>query len=156
MSEAKLLKPELIHLLEFRLIKGQIDSPFDFKMDKIEDYDLKVEFEMGFNHEEKLVRSDFTVNVTTKSKEQVTEEAKAYYQFAYIFNIENLEELATKDDNGVMVNSNLGNAMASITYSTSRGILLSRFMGTVMQDFMLPVISPNELLKPRPENEPKL
>lgn len=149
MSEAKLLKPELIHLLEFRLIKGQIDSPFDFKMDKIEDYELKVEFEMGFNHEEKLVRSDFNINVTTKSVDQVTEEARASYQFAFVFNVENLEELVTTDENGLKVSSNLGNAIASITYSTSRGILLSRFMGTVMQDFMLPVISPNELLKPK-------
>lgn len=149
MSDPKLLNPDLIHLLEFRLIRGQIDSPFDFKMNEIEDYDLSVEFEMGFNHEEKLVRSDFSFNVATKSSEKSTEEAKASYQFAFIFNVENLEELVTKEEDGLRINSNLGNAIASITYSTSRGILLSRFMGTVMQDFMLPVISPNELLKPK-------
>jgi hypothetical protein len=153
MSDPKLLKPELIHLLEFRLIKGKIDSPFEFKMSNIENYNLNVEFEMGFNHAEKLVRSDFSVNVTTISKEKSAEEATANYQFAFIFNVENLDELVVNDETGMKVNSNLGNAIASITYSTSRGILLSRFMGTVMQDFMLPVINPNELLNKKEQKK---
>jgi hypothetical protein len=41
----------------------------------------------------------------------------------------------------------LGNALASITYSTSRGILMTRFQGTALSDFILPVINPNNLLE---------
>jgi len=40
----------------------------------------------------------------------------------------------------------LANAIASISYSTARGIIVSRFQGTALCDFILPVISPNDLL----------
>jgi hypothetical protein len=40
----------------------------------------------------------------------------------------------------------LGNALSAITYSTARGILLTRLQGTAFQDFILPIINPNNLL----------
>ncbi|GAO27720.1 hypothetical protein JCM15548_14569 [Geofilum rubicundum JCM 15548] len=40
----------------------------------------------------------------------------------------------------------LGNALSSVTYSTSRGILLTKMQGTALQNFVLPIINPNKLL----------
>jgi hypothetical protein len=40
----------------------------------------------------------------------------------------------------------LGNALASITYSTTRGILMTGFQGTALCNFILPVKDPDELL----------
>jgi hypothetical protein len=147
MSDPNLLKPELIQILEFRLIKGLMESPFDFKVKKIQSFDSTTNLELGFNQQENLVKADFTFDVSTISEENATPEARAVYQFAFIFQVENLDELVKSDDSGLTVNSNLGNAIASITYSTSRGILWSRFQGTVMENFILPVIDPNILLK---------
>jgi hypothetical protein len=45
------------------------------------------------------------------------------------------------------IHSGLANAIASISYSTARGIILSRFQGTALREFILPVIDPNSLLK---------
>jgi hypothetical protein len=146
MPENKLLQPEKIHLLDFKLIKGQIDSPFDFIPDHVEYFDYNVDFKTSFNFNEKLVKTDFTIHTKTKSKEKV-EEANSFYHFVYIFRVDNLDELALKDDAGTLkINSSLGNALASITYSTSRGVLMSRFQGTVFKDFILPVTDPNSLL----------
>ncbi|MNY64312.1 hypothetical protein D3C86_2014030 [compost metagenome] len=50
-------------------------------------------------------------------------------------------------DETITIHPALGNALASITYSTSRGILMTRFQGTVLSDFILPVIDPNSLLE---------
>jgi hypothetical protein len=61
--------------------------------------------------------------------------------------VENMEELLEADEkNKISYDAALGNAIASIVYSTSRGILMSRFQGTVFADFILPVIDPNQLL----------
>jgi hypothetical protein len=65
----------------------------------------------------------------------------------YIYHVENLEELVKPAKNHLIdLNPALGNALSSITYSTSRGILLARVQGTALQNFVLPIINPNKLL----------
>ena len=103
---------------------------------------------MGFNLEDKLVRADFSVHVETKSNEDTIEEAVGNFSFVYVFYVDNIEELTTLEkDETITIHPALGNALASITYSTSRGILMTRFQGTVLSDFILPVINPNDLLE---------
>jgi hypothetical protein len=145
--DKKNIQPEKIHIREFRLIKGQIDSPYEFRISNIESFDYKVDFKTGFNMNENLIKADFIIGVSTISKEKDIE-ASGLYHFAFIFFVENLNEHATINNDGMVDwNPFLANAIASITYSTSRGILLSRFQGTVMDDFILPVVDPNTLLQ---------
>lgn len=145
---AKTLIPEKIEIIDFKIISGQINNPFDFDLDKVEGHDFNVEFNLGFNIPKKLVKADFKVFIETKSKDQTVEEAKGAFHFVYVYNVGNVEELAEiMDDKTVTVEGSLGNALASITYSTSRGILMTRFQGTSLENFILPVINPNELLK---------
>jgi hypothetical protein len=143
--DAKRIQPEKITLREFRLVKGQIDSPFDFKVSDIKSFDFKVDFRTGFNLDEGLIKADFVIDVATISNEPVTE-ATCNYHFVFLFHVEDLREHTLEgEDKNVDWNPFLANAIASITYSTSRGILISRFQGTVMKDFILPVVDPNSL-----------
>jgi len=145
--ERKPIQPEKIVIREFRLVKGQIDSPFDFRVSNIKSFDFNVNFNTGFNLEENLIKADFVIEVKTLSEEAATE-AICTYHFVFLFFVEGLKEHAQRQDDGTIDwNPYLANAIASITYSTSRGILLSRFQGTVMKDFMLPVVDPNALLQ---------
>jgi hypothetical protein len=145
---ANFLKPEKIEIVKFKIIKGQINSPFDFEEDKVEGHSYNVNFELGFNIPDKLIKADFSVNVETKSNKESTEEAMGAFSFVYVYRVDNIEELTKSEkDNTVSISPALGNALASITYSTSRGILMTRFQGTALSNFILPVINPNELLK---------
>lgn len=145
---ANFLHPEKIEIVDFKIIKGQINSPFDFENKKVEGHIFNVDFELGFNLEDKLARADFSVNVETKSNGDNIEEAVGNFSFVYVFYVDNIEELTTLEkDETIAVHPALGNALASITYSTSRGILMTRFQGTVLSDFILPVINPNDLLE---------
>jgi hypothetical protein len=145
---ANMLKPDKIEIVDFKIIKGQINSPFDFEIEKVEGHTFNVDFELGFNLEDKLVKADFLVNVETKSIEEEIEEAVGAFSFVYVFYVDNIEELTTLEkDQTVALHPSLGNALASITYSTSRGILMTRFQGTALSDFILPVINPNNLLE---------
>lgn len=147
MQETK-FNAERIEIVEFKIIKGQIESPFDFNMATIEGHTFNVEFEMGFSLEESLVKADFKVFVETKSTGSISQEAKGNFHFVYIFHIEDLDELAVQNSDNVLdINSWLGNALASITHSTSRGVLMTRFQGTALEHFIMPVIDPNTLLK---------
>ena len=145
---ANILQPEKIEIVDFKIIKGQINSPFDFENEKVAGHTFNVDFELGFNLEDKLVRADFSVHVETKSNEDSIEEAVGNFSFVYVFYVDNIEELTTLEkDETITIHPALGNALASITYSTSRGILMTRFQGTVLSDFILPVINPNDLLE---------
>lgn len=147
MSVNKLI-PEKIEIVDFKIINGQINSPFEFENDNVEGHVFNVDFDLGFNIEEKLVKADFKVFVETKSKDEGIEEAKGTFHFIYVFIVENVNELTKIElDESIDIDGALGNALASITYSTSRGILMTRFQGTALENFILPVINPNELLK---------
>ncbi len=64
------------------------------------------------------------------------------------FDIENRAELIEKSaDGSVHVSKALGNAVASITYSTARGVLWARYQVTSFSGFLLPIIDPNLLLE---------
>lgn len=143
--DPKRIQTDKIIIREFRLIKGQIDSPFDFKTSNIKSFDFNVDFNTGFNLDEGLVKADFIINISSVSIEPATE-ATSTYHFVFLFHVEDLRENARLDESNSMDwNPFLANAIASITYSTSRGILMSRVQGTVMQDFILPVVDPNTL-----------
>lgn len=145
---ANILQPKKIEIVDFKIIKGQINSPFNFNEENVEGHTFNVDFELGFNLEDKLIKADFSVNVETKSNNEDIEEAIGNFSFVYIYYVDNIEELTTLEaDETITVHPALGNALASITYSTSRGILMTRFQGTVLSDFILPVIDPNSLLE---------
>ena len=148
MSKKAELQPEKIHLVDFKIIKGQIESPFDFDPEKVISHPFQVSFELGFSFENKLTKTTFSIALQTESEPE-QEEAKGYFEFVYVFEVENLSDLTKfnhKNEEEVEVDGNLGAALASIVYSTSRGILMTRFQGTVLQGFILPVIDPTELL----------
>jgi hypothetical protein len=70
------------------------------------------------------------------------------FTLIFIYRVENLEELAIEDKNKKLnLNPGLANALSSVTYSTSRGILITRLQGTALQNFVLPIINPNNLLR---------
>lgn len=146
-EKTRLLQPEKIQIVKTTIVKCYIDSPFGFIAEKANGYDFNRDFQLGFNLEDKLVKADFKVEITTKSEGENVEESKGSFHFVYVFHVENLEELAIPDKNyKIELNGGLGNALASITYSTTRGILFARLKGTSLENFVLPVIDPNKLL----------
>lgn len=146
METARLIA-EKIEIVNFKIIKGQINSPFEFEVDKVKGHTFNLNFEMGFNLDKKLVKADFKVIVETKSTKSNIEEAKGEFHFVYVYFIENIENLVKlNQDNRVEVEHSLANALASISHSTSRGILMTRFQGTALENFIMPVINPDNLL----------
>ncbi len=142
------LIPEKINIISTQIVKFNIDSPFDFLIQNIEGHNYNLDFELAFNLDDSLVKADLIINVSTISKAEVENESAGEFHIVYVFQVDNLNELVITDDNNeISLNGGLGNALASITYSTSRGILLARLKGTGLGNFVLPVIDPNSLLK---------
>lgn len=149
MTTTQKLVPEKIKIIDFRIIKGYVECPFELQIGDIEQFQSNLEFDIGFNEEKKFVKADLKINIVTHSKGQVFAEAKSDFHIVFVYYVENLEELISFDTKKqVTVDAGLANAIASITYSTSRGVLMTRLQGTALKDFILPVIPPNNLIKP--------
>lgn len=139
--------PEKITIAEFKMVKGQVDVPEDFDTVKVKGYHLDNSLQLGFNLVEKLVKADFTIEIKTESTSQISKEATGNFHLVFIYNVENLQDLAKPDNNNLIeLHPGLANALSSVTYSTSRGILSTRLQGTALQNFVLPIINPNKLL----------
>jgi hypothetical protein len=141
--------PEKIHIIDMKIIYAAIDSPFEFLKDKIKDFHSTCSCRLSFNLEDKMVKSDFEVEIESESeKETNIEEVNAKFKLTFFFFVENLDELSIKKENDTLeLKGGLESVIASITYSTSRGILMTRFQGTAFSDFILPVINPDSLLQ---------
>ena len=148
MLDKSKFNPEKINLVDCKIIKAQVDMPENFDLNKVAGYKLDNTLQLGFNLEDKLAKADFTINIQSDSKGDNEFEASGDFHLVYIYRIENLEELAVLDKNNrVDLNPSLANALSSVTYSTSRGILITRLQGTALQNFVLPIINPNNLLR---------
>jgi hypothetical protein len=148
MQDKNVFNPEKIALIDFKMIKAQVDTPENFDIGKVIGHQLDNSFQLGFNLDDKLAKADFTVSVRTDSKGENESEATGNFHLIFIYRIENLEELAIPEKNKRLnLNPGLANALSSVTYSTSRGILLTRLQGTALQNFVLPIINPNNLLQ---------
>jgi hypothetical protein len=147
MSDYQLFDPEKLSIIEFKFIKGQVDTPEDFIIDLVDGHQLENTLQLAFNLEEKLVKVDFTIEIRTESRGENAKEGTGSFHLVFIYRVENLEELAKPAKNNLIdLHPALGNSLSSITYSTARGILLTRLQGTALQNFILPVINPNKLL----------
>lgn len=146
-DNSNLFDPEKIIFVEFKMMKGQVDVPEEFETANVEGYHLDNSLQLGFNLNDKLVKADFTIDIYTESRGKNVKEATGNFHLVFIYQVENLNVLAKPDDkNLIELNQVLANALSSVTYSTSRGILLTRLQGTALQNFVLPIINPNKLL----------
>ena len=147
MQDSKFV-PEKISLIDFKMIKGQVDTPENFDLSKVAGYQLENSLQLAFNLDDKMAKADFTVNVKSESKSVNETEASGSFHLMFIYRIDNLEELAIPEKNNRLdLDPGLANALSSITYSTARGVLMTRLQGTALQNFVLPIINPNNLLR---------
>ena len=146
MQDKQLFVPEKISMLEFKMLKGQVEAAESFDADSVLKHQVKSTLELGFNITDKLVKADFTIAITADSEGLEKSSVTGNFHFVFVYKVDNLDELAIVGKNNMVdLDGALGNALSSITYSTSRGILLTRLQGTALQNFILPVINPNNL-----------
>lgn len=147
MQDNKKFNPENISFLEFKVIKGQVNAPEEFNTDSVVGHHLETKFELSFNLELKQVKADLKLDIKTDSAKKNKKEASAKFDFIYIFKVKDLELYAKLNKEKLInVDSILASTLASLAYSTSRGILLTRLQGTALQNCIIPVVNPIKLL----------
>ena len=147
MSDKKNFDPESISLIDFKLLKGNVETPVDFDVNMVAGHDLENNLEFGFNIDDQLAKTNLLVEIKTKSQDKITEEASCSYHLIFLFKIEGMGQFVTIDEKKLItVHPAVANALAAVSYSTARGVLLSRLQGTAFSNFILPVLNTAKLL----------
>ncbi|RZK01776.1 MAG: hypothetical protein EOO46_19285 [Flavobacterium sp.] len=139
--------PEKLSIIDFKLNKAQVDAPEDFEPDNVDGHKIDATLKLGFKLEEELVKCDLYIDVTTQSEELNVLEAKGTFLLSYIIKVEGLSELTKLKGDVMDLHPDLAISLSSITYSTSRGVLITRLQGTPLQNMILPVVDPLKLLE---------
>lgn len=138
---------EKIKLISIGLIKGNVTSPENFNPKLIKGYSVSSSIKFSSIPEEKLVKSAILISVTTDSKTKKGGEAAGEFLYEFIYHVENLEMVSRDSaENGVELQAAFGEMLASITYSTSRGLLISKLQDSPLKGFILPFIDLRTLI----------
>ena len=147
MLDNTLFDPEKLSIAAFEMSGAKIYVLEGFENNQIENFIVENNLQMASDINEKLIKADFSVKISTKSKINNENEATVNFQFVVIFKIENLENLSYADNGKTIIHHELASAIASTTYATARGILITKLENTIFQNFILPIINPNKLLE---------
>jgi len=110
------------------------------------DYDFDFTIQPSANLVEKWLKFVFscTVNVCRKDKNKL--DIASNFEIAYIFIVDNLDQIAKElPNNQIQVPQDVLDSLYNITYSTSRGIIYTRCLGTIMKNVIIPVVSTPKL-----------
>jgi hypothetical protein len=145
MSSFGIVDPTKIALRKVKIAKAIIEHPDDSMPIEIKGFKTDVAFKTALNLEDKLVKTELELKIETDSEGSAS--AICNYYIHFIFYISNLNDLAKIENNALIVSKSLHSTLASVSYSTARGMLLDRLQNTVFEDFILPIVNSNNLIK---------
>ncbi len=145
-KKAPQLQASSIDIMEIKIIEGHVESNEDFDDRLIAAFDSDCSLRFFTGAEREGLRGELKIWVETQSDPPQVE-AHGHFHFQFLFLIKDLQTWLPEGPNGELsIASSLQNAIAAVSYSTARGILIGRFHGTAFHRFILPVINPADLL----------
>lgn len=142
--EKKPVDPEKIIIENINVKKGYINSDTETLEKPITLFDLKFNVDHGVDINNKAARFVLTISMTGVDEEtQKPLSVSGEYSIEFLFTVENLEDYVIRGET-ITLDANLGVTLLSIAYSTARGIIATRTMGTVLNGIILPVIDPKK------------
>lgn len=103
-----------------------------FKLEKVD---------LGFNIEKNIAKIIFEI--------QLGGQCECSFKIGLILNVDNIEEMVGKGDNGefIPLNKDFYPHIFAISYSTIRGIVYTKTLGTKNAGIILPVVHPKRFYK---------
>ena len=146
MEEQEKVIPDKIHLIRAKTIAGFLNHAEDIDDDEIKGFSSSFNFTTAYSIESKRIKNTLSIDINAE-KENISIELEAGYTVEFTFEIDNLEELSEKQEDGtVKISIHLAATLAGVCYSTLRGIVLTRTQGTPLNGMIMPVINPYTLL----------
>lgn len=137
-----LVNPDKIHLRRIAQIGFSVQgNPQD-------SINLHTHFSSAVSIDEKanalVVRLTTAIRTTSIKNDELA--AKADFEQEYHFQVDNLPDLINTRDGHQLIDQRLVTTLISISISTARGIVWAQTKGTLLEDFVLPVVNPSKIV----------
>jgi hypothetical protein len=150
MSETpKGVDPNQISILSIRTLRGNIEPGNIGFYEKAKMYNFEFKTDVNIEREKKLIRLVLEITIRYVDAKQRPASIAGSYTTEFVFFVGNMEALIQFDEvsRTAGIDGNLSVTLASIAYSTMRGIINTRTQGTVLNGVILPVIDPVVLIQ---------
>lgn len=142
MKKQSLIIPEEIHLFRMEVVANRINKAC-FEEDK--DNHIGVAHKIMHNLKDERVKIELVFSFTDNSENEI-----AFFQIDYHYQIENMSNFYKISEDGKPIfSAQMIATLLGIALSTSRGIIFERLGKEGIVDVILPVVSPQKMLKPK-------
>lgn len=150
MNPERKVDAEKIHLLNIRILSGNIDGASDADINAVVGHQYNFELRTGLNPDDNIIGLQIMVAIEARDKSDKPLNVKGSYTHEIVFKVENLIDFLDKNETDEKpkynIDAGLGSTLVSIAYSTVRGIIFTRTQGTSLGSVILPVIDPKKLM----------
>jgi hypothetical protein len=136
----------LVHLVRFQNTKLDVSVPIDFDILAKREFTGEIYMQIGLLMEDSMAKCRIQLRLRTTGQVK-REEARAWLDFEYLYHVENLKDLVRiehYEEN--YADLDLQYALATISYSTTRGFLPGKLLGTVFETYLLPITDVSRFL----------
>lgn len=107
-------------------------------------------FSYGFGAAADIEKNKLKVVFTCEMKTERISDGESIdisgtFEISYTFTVKNLGELASIEDKEIKIDNILLINLFNLAYSTSRGVIYTRCQGTIVNDFILPILPTSKL-----------
>jgi hypothetical protein len=149
MSEGK-FNIDLISLDNINVISATLENQSGLKTVDHSGLDISFHYQLvpalSVRSRQVLVSAEYEIRAAKGENAPLAIASK--YKISFLFSVTNLSDLAVLQDGELIdVDEEMLSSILNITYSTSRGILYTRYLGTVLEGIILPIIPTADLVK---------
>lgn len=148
-KQKKRIDPTKIHIRRIKVFKSDIDTTPEYLDDpkKFDEYEFRVGKEVAFNTDAGAARYRLFLKIDAQDADEKSLGLTAEFGIEYHFEIENFDENIRTDNGEAQINFQLATVLLAIAYSTSRGIILERMLGTYFEGLVIPVVDPGKVMR---------
>lgn len=133
----------------FKILKLEYYEPRNIREDVQIDFNLNARLNIDLDHD--LILVTLGVNTVTKADNP---EKIGFIEVVYLFEVLELKKLQ-RDDKKLWLPDQFTATLIGLSISTTRGIILTKFSGTILEKIIMPVIDPRKLVPPQWHREGK-
>lgn len=142
--------PYLTKMIYGRTTEFQVFSPVKEPVRKqdVLDFEVKTKMSEAFWYHERLFRINLNIEIGVLLAKKRKAKKSGMIGTEFVFQVEDWGDWLREMEDDLAIDPTFVTTLGGVAYSTTRGMLMARAAGTILEGCILPIIDPTDLLGP--------
>lgn len=140
----RFIKPVRIKILQANLTDDAEGENEDVRA-RVKSFNLATALEQEIFEEVQLVKHILNIKISLSDEDENPIDVSCAFRISFKYFIQNMSNFLISEDDETELTDVMKYSIAGISFSTARGIILTRLLGTPLEGVILPVVSPIDL-----------